>query len=260
MAAIGAATPNVGKTHVKNTRLILDAWDLSGSSRQVGSWGVTFDTNDITGYSDGVHFFNLGHANHILSGYQSVFSNFAIQGTHTELKDRESYIASYCVGVRAAPEIGSTAWLSTMEQLSYNVQGGGGSELIDVEFGKSYIDDDHINPWGVVLEAATSRAGTVDLAGVDNFVPTTNGILAHLHVVATSGTTWTFDLEESSDDEAADNYVSIATFVADGSAVTAERIDVAGAVERYLRLAIALTGGAGTVSVWCMVARGLDLG
>ena len=260
MAAIGAATPNVGKTHVKNSRLILDQYDLSGDSRQVGSWGVTFDTSDVTGYSDGVHFFNIGQANHILSGYQAVFSNTATSGSHTVLKTREAYIASYCHGVRAAPEIGSTAWLSSMQSLNYNVQGGGGSELIDVEFGKQTVDMDHVNPLGVVLEAATSRSATADLVGVDNLVATTNGILAHLHVVATSGTTWSFDIEESSDDENVDAYVSIATFVANGALLAAERIDVAGAVERYLRLAIVRLGAPGTVSVWVTVARGLDLG
>jgi hypothetical protein len=255
MPAIGAATPNVGKTHITHCRLIVDTVDLSGVSRQVGSLGNEHETTDVTGYSNGVHHVTIGHGNHLLTGYQAVFSNLAVIGSHTELKDLEEYIASWAFGVKAPPEIGSSAWLSSQEQLSYDVS----ANLVSVDFAKAITDSDHANPWGFVLEAATSRSESADLVGVDNLVPTTNGIVAHLQIVASSGTTWSFDIEESSDDENADNYVSIATFNADGATLVAERIDVAGAVERYLRLAIVRLGGAGTVSAWLTVARGLDI-
>jgi hypothetical protein len=97
-----AATPNTGKTHIKNSRLIVGEIDLSGVSRQVGSVGVEYATNDITGYSNGVHYVQLGHANHLFNGYQAVFSNLGTTGSHTELKDREEYIISYLIGVQAA--------------------------------------------------------------------------------------------------------------------------------------------------------------
>ena len=255
MAAIGAATPNEGKTHVKHCRLIVDTVNISGVSRQVSTFGLEHNTTDVTGYSDGVHHVTVGQANHLFNGYQAAFSNLASVGSHTELKDLEEYILSWCIGVKAAPEIGSSAWLSSQEQLSYDVS----SNLVSVDFAKSITDSDHANPWGFVLEAATSRAETADLVGVDNLVATTNGIVAHLQIVASSGTTWSFDIESSLDDEDGDNYASIATFNADGATLVAERIDVAGAVERYLRLAIVRLGGAGTVSAWLTVARGLDL-
>ena len=255
MAAIGAADPNVGKTHISHCRLIVDSVDLSGVSRQVGSLGIEHNTTDITGYSDAVHHVSVGQANHLLTGYQAAYSNLAVLGSHTELKDLEEYIVSWAFGVKAPPEIGSSAWLSSMEQLSYDVS----ANLVSVDFAKAITDNDHTNPWGFVLEAATSRAESADLVGVDNLVATTNGIVAHLHVVATTGTTWSFDIEESSDDEAADNYASIAQFTADGATLVTERIDVAGAVEQYLRLAIVRLGAAGDVTVWLTVARGLDL-
>jgi hypothetical protein len=259
MAAIGAAEPNVGKTHQKWCRLILDTADLSGVSRQVGSFGASFATSDITGYSAGVHHFQLGHATHVFNGYQAVFSNLATVGSHTELKDLEEYIASYCIGVKAAPEVGSAAWLSSMEQITYNVTSGAGSVMVDVDLEKAITDADHIIPFGVVLEAATQRSESLDQEGVDNIVASTNGIVAHLQIVQSSGTTWSFDIEGSSDDEDADPYASIATFNADGATLVAERIDVAGAVEQYLRLALVRLGGAGTVTFWLTVARGINL-
>ena len=253
MAPIGKATPNEGKTHIKHSRLIVDTANLSGVGRQVGSFGLEHNTTDVTGYDAGVHYVTVGRANHLLAGYQAVFSNLATVGSHAELKDLEEYIVSLCIGVKAAPEVGSTAWLSSQEQISYDVQGG----LVSVDFAKAITDSDHTNPWGTVLEAGTARAATLTGEGVDNLVATTNGIVAHLHVVTSDGGAWAFDIEESSDDGDVDPYVSIATFTADGTAVAAERIDVAGAVERYLRVVATRTGG--NVTFWCSVARGLDL-
>ena len=264
MAAYTLATPNVGKTNVKHCRLLVDQIDLSGYTRQFGSLGVTYDPDDITGYSDGVHYFQLGQANHILSGYQAVLDNTALLGSHTELSAREEYISSFCFGVNAAPEVGSRAWLSAMEQISYDVQGAGSdAQLVSMELEKSISNIDHGNPLGIVLSNGDSRSATADLGSCDNITASTNGLIANLHITATSGTTWTFDIEESSDnDDAGDPFVSIGTFVLDGSVIGSERLVVTaagGAVERYLRLAIVRVGGAGTVTAWVTAARGINL-
>jgi hypothetical protein len=262
MAAYTLATPTTGKTHLKHSRLLLDSLDISGDSRQMSSIGVEYAQDDVTGYSNGVHYFTLGQATHHLNGYQAVFSNTATTGSHTELDVREEYITSYCFGVNAAPEVGSHAWLGAMEQVSYNVQGSEGT-LIDVDFAKSLTNTDHVNPWGIVLSEATSQSGDVDLGSCDNIIASTNGLIAHLHVTATSGTTWTFDIESSSDnDDAGDVFASIGQFTANGAAVGSERkviIAAGAAVEQYLRLAIVRVGGVGTVTAWVTVARGLQI-
>ena len=261
MAAYTLATPTAGKANTKHSRLLLDSLDISGDSRQMSSFGVEYAQDDVTGYSDAVHYFTLGQATHHLSGYQAVFSNTAVTGSHTELDAREEYNASYCLGVRAAPEVGSHAWLSAMEQVSYDVLGSG--TLVNAEFSKSLTNTDHVNPWGIVLSDGTSRSATADLGSCDNLVASTNGLIANLHITASSGTPWTFDIEESSDnDDAGDPFVSIGTFVLDGSVVGSERLIVTaagGAVERYLRLAIVRVGGVGTVTAWVTAARGLPI-
>lgn len=264
MAAYTLATPNTGKANVKHTRVLLDEVDLSGYSRQFGSLGVTYDTNDITGYSDGVHTFQLGRANHILSGYQAVLDNTALLGSHIELSAREEYIASVCLGTTTPPEVGSRAWLTSMESISYDAQGGGSDAvLVSAELEKSITNTDHSNPWGIVLSDGTSRTVTVDLGSCDNLVASTNGLIANLHITASSGTTWTFDIEQSSDnDDAGDPFVSIGTFVLDGSVIGSEQLIVtaaAGAVERYLRAAIVREGVAGSVTAWITVARNINL-
>ncbi len=251
--AIGVATPNVGKTNIRWARLLVDSVNLSGDTRQVGSFGLEHNTSDITGYSDGVHHSSVGQANHIFNGYQAAFSNTATSGSHTELKDLEDYIVSFCIGVKAAPEVGSVAWLSSMEQISYDVSSNG--TLVGVDFAKSITDRSHSNPWGFVLEAGTARTATLEGEGIDNLEVGNNGIVAHLHVVASSGGTWAFDIETSDDDAESDAYASIGTFALTGNAVGAERMLVAGAVEQYLRVKATKTSG--DVTFWCTVARGV---
>ena len=268
MAAYPLATPTEGKAHVKHSRLLLDQLDISGDSRQMSSFGVEYAQDDVAGYADGVHYFTLGQATHHLAGYQAVFSNTALTGSHTELSAREEYISSYCFGVNGAPEVGSHAWLGAMEQVSYNAQGGTGGILIDVDFAKSLSNTDHVNPWGIVLSDDTAVTGDIDLGSCDNIIASTNGLIAHLHVVTAAGagaSTWTFDVEESStNDDGTDVFASIGQFVVlDGSVVGSERLIVTaagGAVERYLRLAIVRTAGADTgLQAWVTVARGLPI-
>ena len=151
-----------------------------------------------------------------------------------------------------------------MDQISYNVQGGGGAFLIDVDFSKSISNTDHVNPWGIVLSNDTAVTGDIDLGSCDNIIASDNGLIAHLHIVATDGDTWTFDVEESSDNaDDGDVFVSIGQFaVLDGSAVGSERLVVTAAgaaVERYLRLAVVRLAGAGNITAWVTVARGLPI-
>jgi hypothetical protein len=255
MAAIGTATPNTGKTNIRWARLIVDTVDLSGDTRQIGSFGLQHQTSDITGYADAVHYISMGRAEHIFNGYQAVLNNTATTGSHIELSAQEEYIVSFCIGVKAAPEVGSKAWLSSMQQVSYDVSGNG--TLISVDFAKAITDADHTVCFGDVLEAGTARTATITGEGIDNLEASTNGFVAHLHVVASDGGTWAFDIETSSDDGDLDPYASVATFTADGTALAAERIDVAGAVERYMRVVGTRTSG--NVTFWCTVARGHDL-
>ena len=263
MAAYTLATPTAGKANTKHSRLILDQLDLSGDSRQMSSFGVEYQADDVTGYADGVHYSTLGQPTHHLSGYQAVFSDTVTTGSHIELSAIEEYIASYCIGVNAAPEVGSHAWLGAMEQITYNVQGGSSGVLIDVDFAKSLSNIDHSNPWGIVLGAGAELTGDTDLGSCDNIIDSDNGLIAHLHVVATDGDAWTFDIESSDDnDDAAPGFVSIGQFLNVTGVLGSERLVVTAAgsaVLRYLRLAAVRTAGVGGITVWVTVARGLPI-
>jgi hypothetical protein len=238
-----------GKTNSRWYRLIVDEVDLSGDSRQIGEFGVNYQTAPVEGWSDGVMYFTIGQAEHMLSGYQAVFNNTASTGSHTELSGIEEYIVSLPIGIRAAPAVGDPAFLASFEQLNYLVDGTDGV-LANVEFAKSITDIDHEAAWGVTLAPGTSLSATTNGTSVDNAASSANGAMAHLHVTATSSGNWTLKVQDSTDDAA---WSDLITFSADGSAVTAEAADVAGTVDRYVRFQA--TRVAGTTSFWVTFVR-----
>jgi hypothetical protein len=175
-----------------------------------------------------------------MSGYQAVLNNTASTGSHTELNAIEEYIISLLIGIRAAPALGDPCFISSQEQVNYIVTGDG-PVMVGVDFVKSATDIDHERAFGVVLEAGdTSRVATLTGASVDNGASSANGALAHLHVTVSSGGTWTLKVQDSANDS---DWADLITFSADGSAVTAERGDVAGTVDRYLRALYTRTSG-----------------
>ena len=104
-----------GKTNPRWLRLFADAVDLSGDSRQIGSFGVGYDKSNIEGWDASVKHVTLGQVNHTLSGYQAVFNNTAVTGSHTELSAVEEYIISLLIGIRAAPALGNPAFIGSFE-------------------------------------------------------------------------------------------------------------------------------------------------
>ena len=95
--------------------------------------------------------------------------------------------------------------------------------------------------WGRLgTPGVTTETSTSNQASIDNAAASSNGLRAFLHVTAFTGTNCTIEVQESSDDGAGDAFAAIGTFTS-VTAVGAEAIEVTGAVERYLRVAI--TGG-----------------
>lgn len=94
--------------------------------------------------------------------------------------------------------------------------------------------------WGVSLADLTARTATADGDSVDQTESSPDGAVAHLHVVAASGTTPTLDVkvQHSSDDSV---WVDLITF-GQATGTTSERGSATGTVNRYVR-AIWTVGG-----------------
>lgn len=83
-----------------------------------------------------------------------------------------------------------------------------------------------------LLLPLASRAGAVDGAAVDNGVSSADGGAAYLQVVDSSGVSDDYVVEHSPDDI---TYSTLATFTAVTADHEAERVEVSGTVERYVR-------------------------
>jgi hypothetical protein len=238
-----------GKTHARWMRLILDGTNLSGDSRQIGSFGMEYATAEAQGWADGVVHYTLGHPSHIFSGYQAVFNNTASTGSHTELSAVEKYFLTLFVGIRAAPAVGDPTFSSDMEQMNYKIDGTD-SVLINVDMIKGVSNITNAAAFGRALAIGTSLSATTNGDSIDNGASSANGATGFLHVTATSSGNWTLKVQDSPDDGA---WSDLFTFDIDGSAVTADTKSASGTVDRYLRFQATRT--AGTTSFWCAVIR-----
>jgi len=243
-----------GKTNSRHMRLLLDGVNLSGDARQVGSVGITYDEDDVAGWSDGVRNFTLGHPRAFIEGFQSVFNNTAVTGSHIELSAVEQYIGGLFIGIRAAPAIGDPAFGSPLQQGSYVVQGDG-PVTIDAALngpgqGETLGLSSVFRVWGAALAVGTSIAVSTNHTSVDNGASSANGALAYMFVSATTAGNFAFKVQDSPDNAL---WADLITFTMDGSAVAAEQGSVSGTVDRYTRLVATRTGG--TVSPWCILVR-----
>jgi len=240
-----------GKTNQKYCRLLIDQVDASGFTRQVGSVGVTYDTKDVSAYSDAVTNFTLGHPTFVLDGYQAVLDNTAL-GEHAELSAVEEYITTFAIGIRAAPALGDPAILSVLEQTSYVIDGD--AVNVTAGFARGQTNIGYKKSFGLVLEpGAASRSETLTGTSVQDVVAaTSNGAIAHLHVTVSSGTTWTLKVQDAPDDS---TWADLITFSADGSVIVGEQATVAGNVDKWLRVLLTRVGGAGSLTAWVAIAR-----
>lgn len=114
--------------------------------------------------------------------------------------------------------------------------------------------------WGTQLTAGVrTDTSATNGTGVDGAAATSYGLQAYLQVTAFSGTDVTIRLQESSDNGSGDAFANVTggAFTQVTSGPTTERIATATnlAVERYLRVITATTGGFTSVSFQVTVVR-----
>jgi hypothetical protein len=236
-----------GKTHSRHFRAFLDEVNVSGDARNVGDFGFSVDEIDVTGWSDGVKYFQPGQPKISISNFQAVFNNTALLGTFTELKAREEYLVTIMMGIKAAPVLGDKCFSAPLEQKSMLIDGDG-PILMSADFvGPGQNHTLPTNVWGVVLEpGSTSRVATLTGASVDNGASSANGAIGYIHITASDAGTWVLKIQDSTDDSV---WADLITFSADGSAIASEQGSVSGTVDRYTRALLTRTSGAITIAV-----------
>lgn len=238
-----------GKTHSRHFRLLLDEYDLSGDMRQIGSAGIEYGEEDVTGWSDAVINYTLGRPTVKIDGFQAVFNNTLLTGVHV-LKDVEEYLATLCVGIKAAPAVGDPCISMPLNQGAYKLSGDG---PVLVSINLNGPGQDHTLPsnvFGAILAYAAALAATTNGASVNNGASSANGALCYLHITVSSGGTWAFKVQHSPNDSA---WADLATFTINGSVVAVEQKAAAGTVDQYTRLVATRTSG--TVTVTATIVR-----
>lgn len=256
-----AVTPDTGKTHTRYLRLLANGYDLSGDMRAVSAFGVQYDQADATGWNDGSNQWLSGRGTVLLDGFNALFNNATAAtgptaaGAHTVVSAGGSFYNSLFIGIRAAPAIGNPTFSATFEQGGYAVTGdSGAAAMLSASFFGSAVLASSAGVWGVCLAPGTALTGTTTNGSVDNGASSANGYVAFLHIPQTTGAigsnNWSFVIEHSANDS---SFSTLATFTADGSAITAERLEATGTVNRYVRLVATRT--AGTARPWVSFIR-----
>jgi hypothetical protein len=117
----------------------------------------------------------------------------------------------------------------------------------------TYLVDGEMNR-GVVLQPHEAKTATWDTedTSADNGASSADGGVGYLHVSAASGfTNFVGKIRDSADDS---TFADLITFTDDVDAPFAERIEVAGTVDRYLSFTGTVTG-TGSITVFAGFAR-----
>ena len=254
-----AVTPSGKDKLLRHLRLYVGGYDLSGDSRTFGNAMGTFGEVDFTGWSELVrNYLADGWLQAGLTGYQALMndtSGRALDQLQLSGNSQASQI-SLCFGGGGEPAVPDPAYLLPSIQLN-DLQAFDGSAAvlsgIDFRPDAAQYTTNFAKAWGIVLQGPTALSATQAASSsisADNGASSSDGFIAHLHILSTSSGDFAFKIRHSADDSA---WSDLVTFSADGSAVTAELASGTGTVNRYV--AFDATRTAGTVTAICTFVR-----
>jgi hypothetical protein len=229
--------------------------------RSLDSFGVTFEQADATGWSNGTRQWLNGQGTVMLDGLTALFNNEATAtgpvtaGAHTVLNGETELNAAVFMGIRSAPAIGNPAFGGPFTQGGYAITGGGNDPvMVNASYYGSATQTLNAAVFGVALAAGAELSGTTNNASVDGAAASADGWIAYLHIPQTTGAqasnNWEFKIEHGTNDS---TWATLTTFAANGSAITSERKEGSGTVNRYVRLVSTRT--AGTARPWVVFIR-----
>lgn len=121
-----------GKTHVKHIKILVDdsgatARDITAAVSNVSGVGLKYDETDVTGYSDGVVNFQLGHPSSEIE-ISGPIDNTAASGAHTVLSGIVGQVSATVTvevqfGIRGAPTSGDPNFSGEYFCSSYVISG-----------------------------------------------------------------------------------------------------------------------------------------
>lgn len=245
-----AATASGKDKILRYARIYVGGYDLSGDALTIGNLGNRFGEAPQMGWSE-------SHYNFISSGIREDVSINGFRAIMNDATNRSADLlngspnqnpVSFLFGGGGEPAVPDPVFMMPGYQLSDRSSFDSNIGIIEADFkyDQAQYDAYSGNPLGVLLQPATSYSATQTNASHDNGGSTANGWWAILQVLASSGGTWAFTLEDGTDDSA---WANLGTFSADGSTVTSEILSGSGTVDRYVRAVSTRTSGSVTAII-----------
>lgn len=224
--------------HGRSTKLLVDGYDLSAFFREV-STPADIETLDATNFASTDKEYVLGFINGNLSA-GGLWSDTQVGAVAADTADKHLFDA-LGRNQEASPLIASVApggW--TIGNRVALVKGVEASYEVASSFGDLVstsleVQGDGPARGGYSLHDLTAETVIGNYASVDQGAApaqTTKGAIAQLHVTAFTGTTLTVKVQHSADNV---TFVDLVTFDAVTATRTAQRKQVSGNVERYVR-------------------------
>jgi len=220
---------------------LIGAYELSADSTRV-TINDRYDTYDVSSFGSQVHKFTNGKRN--ISIDHSGFMEAAAARSHPVLKAGNlSGMVSFVLGANASPVVGDIAYSLPILQSKYGMSPAVGSV---VPFNATFANQGDLGGWGVALAVPISFTVTSNGSAVNNGGASSNGASAFLHILqAAANDTYTIILEGSATGSFGGEQTTLGTFSANASALTSERLALAGSIPQYVRWKATRTGFAG---------------
>ena len=236
-------------------RLYVGGFDLSGDMRTFSAADMTYDTVDMTAWSDDVKSAYATWGTTGITGYQALMNDAAFGAS--------TILALTATGAQTGTQLslcfGSGGAEAAVPDPAYLLSGLELSDVMTVN-GVGTLQGDFVpdagqaasaamHPHGVVLRGNTLLTATLTGSSsnsVDNEGATTNGWHAHIHVLLTNSANFAFKIRHSTDDS---SWADLGTFTTTGGTVAAEVLTGTGTVNQYVAFDATRTAGSATVIV-----------
>lgn len=217
----------------------LDGYKLTSNASNV-EVGAECDQIDAGAYGNAVKGYLAGRAESRIE-FEGFFDD-AVTATHPALKTpggATNKLAGVAYGNNATPTTGDIACAMPVHQSNYQVS----SEIDGVVAVKASLKCvGTALEWGTLLANLTGVSADGDTASVDNAASSADGGVGYLFLTGVSaGDTIEVKIQDSANNS---TWADLITFTLNGSAIGAERVEVAGTVDRYLQVVYDVTGSA----------------
>lgn len=222
-------------------QVLVGGYELTGDSNRV-TISDRYDVHDVTAFGDQVHSFIPGQRQVMID--HAGYLNTVAAGSHPVLKGANMQgVFSVFVGDNAAPVVGNPVFSIDTRQGRYATAP---ETARYIPFVAMFANRGGSGGWGVALTPPVTFSNTTTGAGIDNGAATTNGGVAHLHVLqAAASDTYTIVVEGATNSTFSAGLSTLATFTLNGSQVGSERVAIAVTIPQYTRFKATRTGSAG---------------